>query len=206
MIVSALITLSAVVLGWFLGQGATLLREWRSRRRILKALTEELLDCESYVRRNLISTELLIQTIEVKAFLGFSPILVPQTVFDRYYGEIVMWLTRGERMSFAAIYARLDQMNGMCEQIVDKLTKRDTDEKALASFAELAAAFHITARITLEMIVFHRRHGRKINPWSQDTAEAKKMESDFMAEVVKLRVEASQFGYQGVKEKILAHE
>src|SRR5207247_2309025 len=141
--VAALITLGAVFLGWFLGQGATLLREWRSRRRIVKALTEELLDCESYVRRNLINSELLIQAIEVKAFLGFSPILVPQTVFDRYYGDIVMWLTRGERMSFAAIHSRLKQMNGMCEQIVEKLTRRDTDERALASFAELAAAFHL---------------------------------------------------------------
>jgi hypothetical protein len=201
-----LITLGAVFLGWFLGQGATLLKEWRARRRILKALTEELLDCESYVRRNLINSALLIQAIEVKAFLGFAPILVPQTVFDRYYGDIVVWLTRGERMSFAAIYARLNQMNGMCEQVVDKLTRRDADEKALVSFSELAAAFHITAKVTLEMIIFHRRHGRKINPWSQEAAEAKRMENEFMAEVVKLRTEAARIGYEGVKEKILGHE
>src|SRR5580700_7113935 len=134
---SAFITLGAVFFGWFLGQGATLLREWRTRKRILKALMEELFDCESYVRRNLINSALLIQAIEVKAFLGFAPIFVPQTVFDGYYGDIVMWLTRGERMSFAAIYARFNQMNGMCEQIIGKLTGRDTDEKALASFAEL---------------------------------------------------------------------
>lgn len=203
---SAFVTLGAVLLGWFLGQGATLLRQWRDRRRIVKALTEELLDCESYVRRNLINSELLIQAIEVKAFLGFAPILVPQTVFDRYYGDIVMWLTRGERMSFAAIHARLKQMNGMCEQIVDKLSRREIDEKAFTSFSELAAAFHTTAKVTLQMIIFHRRHRRKINPWAQDTAEAKRMENEFMAEVVKLRMEASRIGYEGVKKKILAHE
>ena len=203
---TALITLGAVFLGWFLGQGATLLREWRNRRRIVRALTDELLDCESYLRRNLINSELLIQTIEVKAFLGFSPILVPQTVFDRYYVDIVMWLTRGERMSFAAIHARLNQMNGMCEQIVETLTRRDTDEKALTTFSELASAFYLTAKVTLEMVIFHRRYGRKVNPWSQETAEAKKMIKEFMAEVLELRAEASRIGYEGVKRKILAHE
>lgn len=203
---SALVTLSAVFLGWLLGQGATLLRERRMRRRILKALMEELFDSESYVRRNLINSELLIQTVEVKAFLGFSPILVPQTVFDRYYADIIMWLSRGERMSFSAIYSRLKEMNRMCDQIAGRLSARSTDEESLASFSELAAAFHITARITLEMIMFHRRHGRKVDPWSQDTAEAKKVETDFMTEVATLRAEASRMGYDAVRQKILAHE
>jgi hypothetical protein len=201
---SALITLGAVLLGWFLGQGSTVVREWRARRRILRALLEELFDCASYVERNILTSELLVQTVEVHAFLGFAPVHVPQTVFDRYYPDVVVRLRRGERISFSAIHARIHEMNGMSEQIAQRLTQRDTSEEAFKSFGELAAAFRINARVTKDMISFHRRHRRSVDPWLDP--QQKERVAGFMAEVAQLRTDAQQMGYDGVREKVLGHE
>ena len=205
-LISAIVTLVAVFLGWMLGEGTSQLREWRKRRRVFAALVEELLDCESFIRRNILTSELLIQIVEVKAFAGFVPVTIPQTVFERYYPDVVLRLRRGERISFSAIHTRIHEMNKMTEEIAARMAARSTAEGAFESLAELVAAFRITAQVTVELIMVHRASGRRVDPWILKTAEAKEMEATFMAEVRALRSEATRLGYDGVTKKTLTRQ
>jgi hypothetical protein len=205
-IASAVITIAAVFLGWLLGEGTSLVREFRKRRRIIAALLEDLSDCEGFIRRNLITSEHLIQIIAVKAFAGFAPVPIPQTVFERYYPEVVVRLRRGERISFSAIHSHIREMNKMADDIATQMAARETSQGAVAALAELVAAFRINAQITAHMIVFHRKAGRRVNPWTETTAEAKALEAKFIAEVHALRSQAIKLGHAGVTKKVLAAE
>lgn len=203
---SAIVTIAAVFIGWLLGEGTSLVRESRTRNRILTALLEELLDCESFIRRNIITSEHLIQIVEGKALAGFAPVAVPQAVFERYYSDVVVRLNRGERVSFSAIHTRIREMNKMAENIAERMAMRPPSPQAFQALAELLAAFRITAQIAAHMIVFHRKAGRQVNPWILKTEEAKALEAKFMAEVQALRSEAANLGYDGVTKKVLAAE
>jgi hypothetical protein len=198
-----IVTLAAVLLGWLLGEGTSQIREWRKRRRILAALAEELLDCESFIRRNIITSEQLIQIVAVKAFAGFVPVAVPQTVFEKYYPDLVVRLRRGERISFSAIHTRIREMNKMTEDIAAQMAVRSPSEESFERLAELLAAFRITAQIAAHMITFHRASGRRVDPWILKTKEAKEIEAKFMTEVQKLRSEAVALGYDEVTRRIL---
>jgi hypothetical protein len=164
------------------------------------------LDCEGFVRRNLITSEHLIQILAVKAFAGFVPVAVPQTVFERYYPEVVLRLRRGERISFSAIHSRIREMNQMVEDIATQMVARPNSQPAFEALEELVAAFRINAQITAHMIVFHRRAGRAIDPWTEKTADAKALETRFMAEVHTLRSQAIKLGREGVTRRTLESE
>jgi hypothetical protein len=162
------------------------------------------LDCESFIRRNIITSEHLIQIVEVKALAGFAPMAVPQSVFERYYSDVVVRLKRGERVSFSAIHTRIREMNKMADDIAQRVAVRPPSPQTFEALAELLAAFRITAQIAAHMILFHRKAGRKVNPWILKTDEAKALEAKFMAEVLVLRSEAATLGYDGVTKKVVA--
>lgn len=203
---SAIVTIAAVLFGWLLGEGTSQIREWQKRRRVIAALYEELLDCESFIRRNIMTSELLIQIVEVKAFAGFVPVAAPHVVFQKHYPEVVVRLRRGERISFTAIHTRIDEMNKMAKDIATRMSAKSTTDESVESLAELLAAFRITAQVSAQLIVFHHVNGRRVDPWVLNTNEAKEIETKFMAEVQELRSAAAKLGYAGVVEKITMSE
>ena len=201
-LITSLVTLGAVALGWFLGEGTSWLRESRKQRQLISALIQELDDCESYIRRNVITSELLIQALEVNAYLGFAPIVIPQILFDHDYPEIAARLTKSERVSFSSIHTKIRQMNAMSDKIASFLEKKSSQREAIKEFAELLAVFYIIAKQTIDLIMFHKTHGRQIDAWALDSAKMIERELSYQAEVETLRAKARELGYDGVEKSI----
>lgn len=99
-ILGYVITLGAVALGWFLGETSGWFKKKYSLRNVKKSLYLEIDDCRSWLLRNQITLEHLIQLAVLKVAGDFGPVEVPTFIYDNHIAEILPYLSRSERISF----------------------------------------------------------------------------------------------------------
>src|SRR2546421_626649 len=100
----AIITLSAVALGWLLGTGTSWFREFWTRRRIRRALLQEIEDLRlMFLEAKTILEEALRITLQTGVYDGL-PHQAPNHIYKNHFHVIAPHLSLAERLSFNRIY------------------------------------------------------------------------------------------------------
>ncbi|MDF5198382.1 hypothetical protein P3670_25525, partial [Vibrio parahaemolyticus] len=91
------ITLLAVFLGWFLGQGAELLKSYWKRRVLLKAFYNELGDISDHLNESMSKCESGLINLLKTHQSSVSPHPVVRPIYDNYYKDICTFLSPDQR-------------------------------------------------------------------------------------------------------------
>jgi hypothetical protein len=106
-----LIALIAVIIGWALGQGTVLAREFYRSWRLKRALLEELEDLREQLERVVMSYRRQLQMYALNGIEPATPITLPNLFFKQYYKDVFYDLNRQQRLSFQLIHGTIDSLN-----------------------------------------------------------------------------------------------
>ena len=202
-IATNLVTLAAVFVGWFLAEGTSQIRGRLKRRRLIAALVQELEDAENYLRGNIETAQLLVQCLEVNLPTGIGPGPAPQQIFDQHYAEVAPYLRKGERISFFSIHTQLRELNEKCDTICSQAKQIPKDAAEKEKFASQLIGFYVASKVAAQLIVFHKLHRRKIDPWRVDSKDSIQAVLGFQEEIEQVRRDAQALGRGGVAKKFL---
>ena len=115
--------LVSVVLGWVLGQGATIVKDWRALRRLRHGLITELEDLREDLRR-----VTLFHMHQLQYFahgrISFNTVTpITHLFFQTYYKDIFARLNRAQRISYQHTHAAIDVVNARNEEMATYLDK-----------------------------------------------------------------------------------
>ena len=120
--------LVAVVLGWLLGQGTTIVRDWKTRQRIKHGLLVELEDARQELTRVI---WIHARALQLSAHDGlewsYNAIPVNAFFFRNSYKDVFVRLNHAQRLSYQETHAAIDQVNKDSERLEQLL--RTLDEK-----------------------------------------------------------------------------
>ncbi|MBH0027333.1 hypothetical protein I6F53_10060 [Pseudoalteromonas sp. SWN29] len=101
--------LLAVVLGWFLGQGAELFKSYIARKKMLKAFYSELDDILDHLNQSKEKCESGLKNARYKTVMCPQKIIRP--VYDSYYKDIYTSLTPSKRKAINKIHGHVTSFN-----------------------------------------------------------------------------------------------
>lgn len=116
------IALAGVLVGWMLAQGTELLKYLWQRRRLKNALYAEPYDVCKWLDRARLTQETSIQLLTHDALPDELTIPIATHVYDKYFAEISIDLSSGERVAFKSIFAKVNQVNAS-HQAIASLTR-----------------------------------------------------------------------------------
>jgi hypothetical protein len=134
--------LVGVITGWALGQGTTLVRDYRTSLRLKKGLLQELED----VYEELLGTKLGYgRSLQHYALNGIEPV-TPQKLsnlfFKQYYKDVFSKLNREQRLSYQLIHQTIDSLNASREAL-EKFTRATVERTRGLSDDEKQAAVEV---------------------------------------------------------------
>ena len=110
-------SLISVVLGWILGQGTTLFRDFRTDRKLKKSLLLELSDIQIQLYRTRLSFQRQIELFSRHKIDPSTQVQIKSYFFDHHYKDVFNKLNRDQRMSYQVIHESLKALNEMTEEL-----------------------------------------------------------------------------------------
>lgn len=108
---TVLISLISVFVGWFLGQGSELIKNWVTTFRLKKSLLIELEDVRDELRRTAAIYERKLQIYSLSGIEPSVPLPLSHYFFQNYYKDVLNKLNREQRLSYQIIHAHVSSLN-----------------------------------------------------------------------------------------------
>src|SRR5208283_1698138 len=106
-----ILSLVSVVVGWLLGQGTAIFREYWTSRQLKRGLLEELEDINSQLQRTAMICARHLQVFALRGCDPAVPIPIHGLFFRQYYKDAMHKLNRQQRLSFQLIHSSLESLN-----------------------------------------------------------------------------------------------
>lgn len=166
--VKAALPVACVFLGWLLGQGAIVIRDWRSRRRLKKGLETELEDLRSELRRVTMIRQRQLQVLTLGGIEAAYPTPINNFFYKHHFKDVFAHLNREQRLSYQHIHSAVDMVNAGSEEQMQYLKAfRDSHGDKPASSAEVASwgervqVEYMNTRTAVWYVENHLAHRRK---------------------------------------------
>ncbi len=131
------ITLLAVFLGWFLGQGAELLKSYWKRRVLLKAFYNELGDISDHLNESMSKCESGLINLLKTHQSSVSPHPVVRPIYDNYYKDICTFLSPDQRKIINQIHGHVASFN---ERLSSSGEQKNLDTNFMCMYTDAAWA------------------------------------------------------------------
>jgi hypothetical protein len=160
----AVISLVSVIVGWILAQTTNLLQSWWRSIHLKKALITELEDLRHHLNRVCLSYERTLQLCAIKGVDHSVPLKLNHHVFEKYYVDVCLKLSRSQRASYEIIHGHIDSLNRGMVKLSDfhPVSKYGLDGKKMEDWTQLVRGQYHNARIAHWHISFHLKN--KKNP------------------------------------------
>ena len=157
-IISNLVTLGAVTLGWLLGETTGWFKSKKRINSLKKALFEEIQDASSWLRRNQLTLEEIIQLSTIEYLSEVSPVSVPVHIYDKHFPEISVYLSRSERVSYNSIYHLINISHDQTKKIVVLRMACLRDKSKIREYLETLEAVYHNVSMAIWQIDYHTNH------------------------------------------------
>lgn len=202
-VLSYVITLGAVAIGWVLGETSGWFKKRYSVRNLKKSLFLEIEDCHSWLLRNQITLEHLIQLAVLKEVGEFGPVEVPTYIYDNHIPQILPHLSRSERISYISIYNLIRSSHKdsiKLRELGQKVNSADFEIKEFSSILE--AVFYNTS-LAIFQIQYHLDNTSTLNVDKFSAKFTKELEHKITNRVHELCIEAKRIGLAEVHQKYI---
>jgi hypothetical protein len=122
-----LISLVSVGVGWALGRGTDVVKDFYQSWKLKKSLLEELADIHEQLLRVQLSYARQLQIYANQGLDAGFPIPIPNLFFKEFYKDVFARLNREQRLSYQLIHGLIDTLNNENSKFVD-LTKKLVEE------------------------------------------------------------------------------
>lgn len=199
-IISTLVTLGAVALGWLLGETTGWFKSKKRITVLKKALFEEIQDALPLLRRNQLTLEEIIQLATIKYLPEDSPVPVPTHIYGKHFAEISVYLSRSERVSYNSIYNLINAYHDQTKKIAALRMACLSDKTKIKEYLETIEAVYYNASMAIWQINYHIRHGSRINVTSVSDKDAKVIDDEITEKLIKIINEAKTLSVSEIKE------
>ena len=198
-ILGNLVTLGAVALGWILGETTGWLKSKRKVNNLKNALFEEIKDGLSWLERNQLTLEKIIQLIVLNHYAEEAPVPVPTHIYDTHFPEISVHLTRSERISYNSIYNLIRISQEQVNNIVRLRINCISDGSKKKEYSETLEAAYRNVSMAIWQIEYHLHHGSKIDTDRLSGDVAKQIEKKIQERLIKILNEAKKSNVDEIK-------
>lgn len=157
--------LAGVIVGWLLGQGTTLSRDWWAARNLRKGLLTELEDVYAQTERLVWIHSRHLQLATIKAVENTVPLPVQAMFYEKFFKEAFRHLNREQRLSYQLIHGQLNNYNeqsGMfskeTREFYDEFSDTDPSDKkteAIEKWGDRSKELYRLATVIRWHIRFH---------------------------------------------------
>jgi len=198
-IISNLVTLGAVALGWVLGETTGWFKNKQRINNLKKALFEEIQDALSWLKRNQLTLEKTIQLATKEYLSEDGPVSVPTHIYAKHFPEISVYLSRSERVSYNSIYNLINISHDQAKKIEALRMACLRDKTKEREYLEtLDAAYH-NLSMAIWQINYHVKHGSHIDIERLSGEDAKRIDNDRREKLIKLINEAKTLSVEEIK-------
>src|ERR1700690_3780280 len=121
-----ILSLVAVLVGWFLAQGTALMKDVYLACKLKRALLLELSDLLDQLRRSEMVYHRQLQALAMQGIEPVAPHTIPNYFFKQYYKDVFYHLNRKQRLSYQLIHGTIDALNGENAEFL-KFTKQTVE-------------------------------------------------------------------------------
>ena len=163
------ISLVSVAVGWILGQGTALAKDWWNARKLCGGLLVEIQDIDEQLRRVIMGHARSLQIYALNAIEYDATLPIQNMFFRQYFKDAFSNLNREQRISYQLIHASLDVLNTKMEELgqyVDDVFKENNkdQQKRRESIeywgGKVTAIYHIAMTIRWH-IEYHLKHPKR---------------------------------------------
>lgn len=112
-----IISIISVFVGWFLGQGSELLKNFVSSIKLKKSLLLELHDIKEELIRTSAIFERKLQIYSLKGIESSVPLELSHYYFQNFYKDVFNKLKREQRLSYQIIHAHVNALNDSFKEL-----------------------------------------------------------------------------------------
>lgn len=111
------LSLVGVIVGWLLGQGTAIARDWRSSRKFQAGLLTELEDIRDELRRVTLFYARQLQVLGLRGIEPTYPSPIHNLFFTHYYKDVFGKLNREQRLSYQTTHSAIESLNRGGEEL-----------------------------------------------------------------------------------------
>lgn len=199
--INYVITIAAVALGWFLGETTGWLKKRWSIRNLKQSLLLEIEDCLSWLTRNQITLEGLIQLSVHKEIGDFGPVEVPTHIYGTHFPEISPNLTRSERTSYNSIHNLIRSFERDSSKLTELTRACKKDISRISEFSGILEAMYHNVSIAIFQIKFHLDNRNNLNVDNFSDGDSRRFNKQIENRIRELCIEANRIGLEELRRK-----
>ncbi len=196
-----IITLAAVVFGWILGETTGLLKKRWSVCILKRSLYVEMTDALSWLKRNQITIEHIIQLTVLKEFIDFGPVKVPTHIYDKHFPEISPHLTSSERVSYNSIYNLIHRYHEDSSRLIELIRSEDFDKTKSKEYMGILEALYYNISMAVYQIQYHIANKDNLDVYSVTGEQANQINDSITNRIHEIRAEAKRLGLEEIKRR-----
>lgn len=152
-----IIALISVFIGWFLAQGTALIKSILEFFAQKYALFCELGDIKEKLAEVAQSLERSLQIYALDGFDDCIPNKIPQHIYEKYYPEICMGLTRTQRASYQRIHGCIESINLNLSKLreIYPLTEEQREKISIEDWGGLLKGLYLSTREAYWLTSYH---------------------------------------------------
>jgi len=196
-----IIALAAVVFGWFIGETTGLLKKRWSIRNLKKSLYVEMSDTLSWLKRNQLTIEHIIQLTVLKEFVDFGPVKVPTHIYDKHFPEISPNLTNSERVSYNSIYNLIHRSHDDSLRLIDLIRSENFDKTKSKEYMGILEALYYNISMAVYQIQYHIDNKDDLDVYIVTGEQEKEIDDSIKNRIHEICAEAMRLGLAEIKRK-----
>lgn len=200
-ILTNLITLLAVCLGWVLGEFTSFIKSFLKIRKLKAAIELELKDNAAWVGRNITTLEHMIAVSAIGEIPEFGIVPVPTHLFQKYYVEVAVDLTSSQRISFNSIHNLLNITELQFDNLQAIRQKCIYDTKYFGEYRDLLIGIYQNIAMLHTQINFHITEGSKLDVYALTAEDAKRVNSQIAERTQQIIDDAKKLDRKSIDEK-----
>lgn len=155
-----LLVLISALVGWFFGQGSELFREWRTNRRLKKALENELEDIQVWLHTVHLQLARTIQIYSLKGIEPNLPLNLTYPIYENFYKDICQKLSREQRKSYELIHGLNSSFNERIKsmQIILETAIENPSEENIEKWGNILKTQYLNLREISWHISYHLKN------------------------------------------------
>lgn len=196
-----IITLAAVVFGWVLGETTGLLKMRWSLHILKRSLYVEMTEALSWLKRNQITIEHIIQLTVLKEFIDFGPVQVPTHIYDKHFPEISPHLTNSERVSYNSIYNLIHRSHEDSSRLTELIRCENLDKTKSKEYMGILEALYNNISTAIYQIQYHMANKDNLDVYSVTGEQAKQIDNSITNRIHEICAEAKRLGLEEIKRR-----
>ncbi len=140
-----------VIIGWGLSQFTDLLKIKLRRRKLKRALYQELAETGRWLATAKHVQEKSIQLSAHKALPEELQVPIPIHIYDNYFHELSIYLSEPERVAFNSIYSRVKRINSDAEILNSLFRACVNDKSQLEEFFTVLTQVYLQTTVSLKL-------------------------------------------------------